>query len=178
MKFDVDEAKWQTSSNRERIRNSSISNQKEIREQVAKLQEAGVIQLDPEARYYSQVLLAPKPDGTWRFCIDFRKLNLCLKDLMWPIPNIEHLIRRLGKERSEYFAKFDMSKGYWQILIDESCRSYTAFITIAGIFSWTRVPMEIKPAAAYFQCLMMTVVLVGLVYVICEVYIDDVIVHG
>jgi hypothetical protein len=120
MKFDVDEAKWQTSSNRERIRNSSISNQKEIREQVAKLQEAGVIQLDPEARYYSQVLLAPKPDGTWRFCIDFRKLNLCLKDLMWPIPNIEHLIRRLGKERSEYFAKFDMSKGYWQILIDES----------------------------------------------------------
>ena len=178
MKFDVDEAKWQTSSNRERIRNSSISNQKEIREQVAKLQEAGVIQLDPEARYYSQVLLAPKPDGTWRFCIDFRKLNLCLKDLMWPIPNIEHLIRRLGKERSEYFAKFDMSKGYWQILIDESCRSYTAFITIAGIFSWTRVPMGIKPAAAYFQCLMMTVVLVGLVYVICEVYIDDVIVHG
>jgi len=63
----------------------------EIREQVAKMQEAGVIKLDPEARNYSQVLLTPKPDRTWRFCIDFRKLNLCLKGMMWPIPSNESI---------------------------------------------------------------------------------------
>ena len=55
---------------------------------------------------------------------------------------------------------------------------YTAFHTIAGIFDWTRVPMEIKPAAAYYPCMIMTIVSVGLLYVICKVYIDDVIVHG
>jgi hypothetical protein len=178
MKFNVDEAKWQTNSNRERIRNSSIVNQSEIQKQVEKMLEAGVVKLDPDARYYSQVILAPKPDGTWRFCIDFRKLNLCLKDMLWPIPNIEHMVRRLGKERSQYFAKFDMTKGYWQVMIDESCQHYTAFLTIAGLFAWKRVPMGIKPAAAYFQCMMMTIVLVGLLYIICEVYMDDVIVHG
>jgi len=47
------------------------------------------------------------------------------------------------------------------VLIDESYQKYTAFLTIAGIFSWMRVPMGIKPAAAYFQCMMMTIVLVG-----------------
>ena len=98
--------------------------------------------------------------------------------MLWPIPNIEHMIRRMGKERSTIFATFDMTKGYWQLLIDESCRRHTAFITILGIFVWMRVPMGIKPAAAYFQCMMMTIVLVQLIYVICEVYIDDVIVHG
>ena len=178
MKFEVDETKWHTSSNRERIRNSSVVNHEEIQAQVSKMLAAGVIKLDPQATYYSQVLLTPKPDGTRRFCIDFRRLNLCVRDMIWPIPNIEHLVRRLGKERSQYFAKFDMTKGYWQVLIDELCQRYTAFLTIAGIFAWTRVPMGIKPAAAYFQCMMMTIVLVGLLYVICEVYIDDVIVHG
>ena len=84
----------------------------------------------------------------------------------------------MGKERSTIVATFDMTKGYWQLLIDESCRRHTAFITILGIFVWMRVPMGIKPAAAYFQCMMMTIVLVQLIYVICEVYIDDVIVHG
>ena len=178
MKFEVDETKWHTPSNRERMRQSSILNQKEIRTQVEKMQVQGLIKICPEARYYSQVLLTPKPDGTKRFCIDFRRLNLCLKDLMWPIPNIEHMVRRLGIERSQYFAKFDMTKGYWQVLIDESCQQYTAFLTVMGIFAWMRVPMGIKPAAAYFQCMMMTIVLVGLLYVICEVYIDDIIVHG
>jgi hypothetical protein len=178
MKFEVDETKWCTNANRQRIRNSSITNHNEIQTQVNKMQAAKVITLDPNARYYSQVLLTQKPDKSWRFCIDFRRLNLCLKDMLWPIPNIDHMIRRLGKERSTVFATFDMTKGYWQLLIDESCQRYTAFITILGIFVWLRVPMGIKPAAAYFQCMMMTIVLVKLIYVICEVYIDDIIVHG
>jgi transposase InsO family protein len=38
--------------------------------------------------------------------------------------------------------------------------------------------MGLKGAPAYFQKQMVTVVLVGLVYMICEVYLDDVIVHG
>ena len=78
------------------------------------------------------------------------------------------IVSTKGKERSTVFATFDMTKGYWQLLIDESCRRHTAFITILGIFVWMRVPMGIKPAAAYFQCMM----------IICEVYIDDLIVHG
>jgi hypothetical protein len=41
------------------------------------LHEAGVIQLDPESQYHSQVLPAPKSDGTWRFCIDLPVLEGC-----------------------------------------------------------------------------------------------------
>jgi hypothetical protein len=38
--------------------------------------------------------------------------------------------------------------------------------------------MGLQPAASYFQYCMLMTVLAGLAYVICEGYIDDIIVHG
>ena len=38
--------------------------------------------------------------------------------------------------------------------------------------------MGLQPAASYFQYCMLMIVLAGLAYVICEGYIDDIIVHG
>ena len=54
----------------------------------------------------------------------------------------------------------------------------TAFITFMGIFEWLRVPMGVKPAANYFHNIMQSIVLTGLVFVICEVYLDDILVYG
>jgi hypothetical protein len=47
-----------------------------------------------------------------------------------------------------------------------------------GVFQWTRVAMGAKGAASYFQEQLATVVLAGLLYIICEVYLDDIIVYG
>ena len=41
-----------------------------------------------------------------------------------------------------------------------------------------RVPMGLKCAASYFQARIAMVVLVGLVYIVCEVYVDDILVHA
>ena len=38
--------------------------------------------------------------------------------------------------------------------------------------------MGIKGSGPYFQRSMASVVLAGLVYIICEIYIDDVLIHG
>jgi transposase InsO family protein len=47
-----------------------------------------------------------------------------------------------------------------------------------GIFEFVRVPMGPKGAPAYFQAMMVMFVLVGLVYTICEVYMDDILIHA
>ena len=47
-----------------------------------------------------------------------------------------------------------------------------------GIFVWNRIPMGLQPAASYFQYCMLMMVLAGLAYVVCEGYIDNIIVHG
>ena len=41
-----------------------------------------------------------------------------------------------------------------------------------------RVPMGLKGAPSYFQRVMATVVLAGLMYTACELYIDDILVFG
>ena len=45
-----------------------------------------------------------------------------------------------------------------------------------GLYEWTRVPMGLKGAPAYFQRVMATVVFAGLLYNILVLYLDDVIV--
>jgi hypothetical protein len=47
-----------------------------------------------------------------------------------------------------------------------------------GVFNWVRVPMGLKGAAAYFQKMMATILLAGLLYIILEIYLDDIIVYG
>ena len=47
-----------------------------------------------------------------------------------------------------------------------------------GIFEWLRVPMGIKGAPSYFQGIMATVVLIGLIFTICELYLDDILIHA
>ena len=47
-----------------------------------------------------------------------------------------------------------------------------------GIYHFTRLPFGPERAPSYFQEMMAKIVLLGLIYHICEVYFDDIIVYG
>jgi len=131
------------------------------------------------ASSWSQVHLAPKPEvGTWRFTLDYRFLNECTRTRGGVIPNIKQILERIGRQKAAYFAVLDLTSGYHQAPLAAACRAYTAFITSMGLFQWKRVPMGLKGAPAYFQMVMTTIVLVGLIWNILEVYLDDIIVYG
>jgi len=63
----------------------------------------------------------------------------------------------------------DLTAGYHQAPLDEASLAYKAFRTIHGLFEWTRVPMGTKGSGPFFQ---------RLIYLICELYIDDVLIDG
>ena len=96
----------------------------------------------------------------------------------WPIPNIDQMIHRIGHTRPQYFGVLDLTSGYYQAPLAAESTIYTAFVTCIGVYEWLRVPMGLKGAPAYFQQVMATIVLAGLIYLICEIYIDDVIVYA
>jgi hypothetical protein len=88
------------------------------------------------------------------------------------------MIQRIGKRKPKYFAKLDMTSGYWQAPLAENTKRFTAFITFMGIFEWNRAPMGTQPAGGYFHHQIAFVVLAGLIYKILESYIDDILVHA
>ncbi|XP_054827921.1 A-kinase anchor protein 12-like [Eublepharis macularius] len=58
----------------------------------------------------SPVVLVPKPDGSVRFCIDFREVNRIAQFDAYPMPRAETLIDQLGTAR--YLTALDLTKGY------------------------------------------------------------------
>ena len=80
-------------------------------------------------RAWSQVVLALRPDGKYRFTNDFRRLNDCSTTRSWPIPKISEMIDRLGAKRANYFATMDLKDGYFQAPFAASSSEYTCFTT-------------------------------------------------
>jgi hypothetical protein len=179
MDIKVDRQKWNSLKGVMGVSPRTQSNEKniEIQRQVNKMLTAGVIKRS-EANRYCQVLLVPKPDGKKRFCIDYTPLNSCCEGEGWNLPNIGQTLQRIGTHRPKIFAVMDFTSGYHQAPLSASSQVFSAFITWMGVYQWTRVPMGLKGAAGYFQRVMATVVLLGLLYYICELYIDDVVVHA
>jgi hypothetical protein len=179
MDINVDWKKWQTPKNRGPPRVHSREKQEEIKKQVAMLQQLKVI-VPSKASEYSHVHLIPKPTpNTWRFCLDFVRLNdVCGAVEGWPIPNIAQMIIRIGHQKPKLFGKIDLTSGYHQAPLSAAAQLATAFICFMGVFQWLRVPMGLKGAPAYFQRVMATVVLVGLIYTTCELYLDDIFLYA
>ena len=88
------------------------------------------------------------------------------------------MLQRIGSKRAKYYGIMDLTSGYHQAPLSVASRILTAFITFMGVFEYLRVPMGIKGSAAYFQQVMATVVLVGLIHIICECYQDDILTFG
>ena len=165
-------------TNKRPARIQAIVKQQEVRKFIKKALTIGLIR-PSQAQSWSQVLLTPKKDtGKWRFCIDFRSLNNASKPLGWPIPNIKHMLTRIGNKKAKYFAVIDLTQGYYQISLDETSKEYTAFRTADGLFEWNRLGMGLKGAGSYFQFHMQNTVLIDLLYDILEAYLDDIITWG
>jgi hypothetical protein len=61
------------------------------------------------------VVLVTNTDGTYRFCIDYRKRNsITIKDA-YPLPKIDFAFEVLSDFR--WFHTIDLQSGYWQVNI-------------------------------------------------------------
>ncbi len=146
--------------------------------------ELGVIK-ESRATEWSQVHLVPKPtpEGqpqNWRFTLDFVRLNSATTGGLegWPIPNIQQIINRIGTLKPKVFGIIDLTAGYHQTPLHPDSQECTAFITQYGLSEWNRVAMGLKGSGPFFQRSMANKVLAGYITRICEIYIDDVLIHG
>ncbi|CAM5073966.1 unnamed protein product [Natator depressus] len=97
----------------------------------------------------SPVVLVPKPDGEIHFCVDYRKLNAVTRPDNYPMPRTDELLEKLGG--AQFISTLDLTKGYWQVPLDESAEERSAFTTHLGLYEFNVLPFGLRNAPATFQ---------------------------
>jgi len=132
--------------------------------------------IEPAASpWASNVVLIKKKDGGLRFCIDYRHLNNVTYKDCFPLARIDSCLESLGG--NTFFSTMDLRAGYWQSIIRKCDRDKTAFITRKGQFRFKVLSFGLCCAPSQFARTL-ELVMSGLTYDICLVYLDDVIVFG
>ena len=111
------------------LRRMSDAELREVKRILDKYREAGNIS-PSSGPVASLVLFARKPNGTLRFCIDYRRLNAVTEKDRYPLPRIDEVLRLvLG---SKIFSKIDIHQAIHRVEIEEKSRPLTTFRTTFG----------------------------------------------
>ena len=107
------------------------------------------------------ILVVPKPDGTGRLCVDYRKLNNLTEPDPFPMPRIDALLDWLGG--AMIMTKLDMTRGYWQVPLASSdrFRDITRSLSLATP-NFSRLVTKVFKGLEEF----------------CEAYLDDIMVFS
>jgi transposase InsO family protein len=152
----------------------TLSQRKDLQPEVDKLLFDNIIR-PSTSPWSSPVILKKKPDGTFRFLVDFRRLNSVTKKDSYPQPSAEELLLRLAGHR--YFTKLDLKSGYFQIPITDADKEKTAFVTPDGHYEFNVLAQGLMNAPATFQRVMNNLIATGRWdYVV--VYLDDIVIFS
>lgn len=107
--------------------------------------------------------------------MDYRNLNDITKKDQYPLPRIDDILDTIGK--SQYFSSLDQASGYWQIGVAPEDKEKTAFTTFNGLYEFQVLPFGLCNAPSTYQRLLY-IVLRGLQWSICLVYLDDILIFS
>jgi len=145
-----------------------------IADQINKIMRLNFIAPSHSARA-SPVVIVPKKNGNARFCVDYRLLNNIKKKDAYPLPRMEDCLDSLGSDK--VFTSLECTAGYWQVPLCKEDQEKTAFTTHCGIYHWFSMPLGLTNAPATFQRAL-DIILSGLKWQICLVYLHDVIIFS
>jgi transposase InsO family protein len=153
------------------LRRQPIAQLPHIDKQVQDMLDQGIIE-PSQSPWVSNVVVVGKKDGTLRFCIDYRMLNNITRKDAYPLPRIGDCLDALGG--AKYFSAFDLRSGYHQVEMAEKDKDKTSFVTRTGTYRYKVMSFGLCNAPATFQRIM-DVVMAGLNFQVCLVYLDDII---
>ena len=121
----------------------------------SKIEDMGIIRRC-NSTWSSPLHVAPKSDGGWRPCGDYRRLNESTFLDRYPVTHIQDLTSGLAD--TKIFSTVDLICGYHQIPIQEEDIPKTAIIIPFGLFEFLRMPFGLKKRSSnlptpYGHCL-------------------------
>jgi len=144
-----------------------------VQKEIDEMLKMGII-THSDSPWASPIVIVPKPDGSIRLCVDYRRVNSLTVPDPFPLPRVEVFVNKWGQ--ANYLTKVDMTRGYWQVPLDDASILVSAFVTPTGHFQWRYMACGLRNAPATVSRLV-TTLLKGLEYCSCA-YLDDIIIFS
>ena len=130
---------------RQPLRRQPYAHQAEIERNIQAMLAAKVIE-PAQSPWQSNVLLIPKRDKSWRFCIDYRALNFATVKDSYPLPRVSACLDALGGSR--LFSTLDLRAGFWQTELAEEDADKSAFCSRSGQYRFRVLSVGLANAPA------------------------------
>lgn len=145
-----------------------------VRSKLNEMEQMGIIEkVSVPTNWVHPIVVANKPNGDIRICMDPRSLNQYIKREHFKIPSFEDLFSELGN--SKIFSLLDASNAFLQVPLENKSSDLCTIATPYGRYKYLRMPFGICNAPEIFQKIIIDI-LDGLPGVIA--YFDDILVFG
>ena len=134
----------------QKMRRIPFSLKDKVTAKVNELLENDIIErVERPTTWISPVVVAPKPLGDIRLCVDMRRANEAIVRERLPIPTVDEVLESLNG--STVFSKLDLRWGFHQIELEPNSRDITSFATDDGIFRYKRLSFGVNAAPEKYQ---------------------------
>jgi transposase InsO family protein len=144
----------------------------QVLESLRRMESEGIIEkVTYPTPWCNTLMVTPKPDGSLRVCIDPRYLNKFLVRPIHPFPDVDQIFSRIRGHK--FFAKIDLTSGFWNLRLDSASADLCTFATPWGRFKFLRLPFGVSPAPEVFHRIIADLIqdLPGVIH-----YIDDILI--
>ena len=121
-----------------------------LRNELLRMEEIGVVvKVNEPTEWVSSIVLANKPNGKVRVCLDPKDLNRAIKRHHYKLPTRDEIMAQFSNAR--VFSKLDASQGFWQMKLSKASSYLTTFNTPLGRYRYSRLPYGIKSAPEVYH---------------------------
>ena len=123
----------------------------------------------------SPILLAKKPGGRIRFCVDYWKLNELTKKDAYPLPLIAETMARLKK--AIVFTKINIRQAFHKLRMAIESEDATTFASQFGAYKWKVMPFGLTGGPASWQRFINNL-LWEYLNDFCTAYLDNILIYS
>lgn len=123
--------------------------------------------------FSSPMVLVPKKNKQWRFCVDYRQLNKRTQVDPYPIPRLDEVL--IEAADASFFTSLDLYSGYWQIELSEESKEKTAFTSHLGHYEFNVLSFGLRNAPSSFTRIL-TDIIRPAIGRCATIYLDDILI--